>query len=298
MKKFTANERKILELFQPSTKVEFQGNVYTIETAGKPICEKGEPKTDIYLLLSNNQRNKQEIKISYKMNNADFVENKITANRAKQIFGEKWQETIKNSIEPIKGEFNKKKLVYKVKSGHTKKGSITLGWKFELVNKNNGKLSGKIGLNFQQVKDVYAGTNLLPNKKNAKVNDITIEDSGVANYLLMSSEVKTAQDVIDKMIPIDDYVKCHPKLYIACKALNYRSFEDKFDGNRPLAVGVQWEVSNNKLNPSLLFNNPLEITGNEMESQLKLCMEKLNIKTTDDINSNNMDLKFVEEGNN
>ena len=40
-----------------------------------------------------------------------------------------------------------------------------------------------------------------------------IENSGIANYILMDEDVHSAQDVIDKMIPITEYVKLHPNIY-------------------------------------------------------------------------------------
>lgn len=48
------------------------------------------------------------------------------------------------------------------------------------------------------------------------------------------------------MIPIKDYVKMHPDIYFACKALNYRTFAEKWDGNRPLSVQVNWSAEQNK----------------------------------------------------
>lgn len=81
----------------------------------------------------------------------------------------------------------------------TEKGSITLGWKFELLNKSGGDLSGKMLLTDEQVVDVYAGSNLSPDKKNASVCGQIIRDSGVANYILMDENVHSAQDVIDKI---------------------------------------------------------------------------------------------------
>ncbi|HDR1333843.1 TPA: hypothetical protein QB386_000580, partial [Pasteurella multocida] len=76
-------------------------------------------------------------------------------------------------------------------------------------------------------------------------------------------------------------------IYFACKALNFRTFENKYDGNRPLAVQVQWDINNNKLTPTLLFDNPLNWNGNSVYDRLKSCLNQLNIETTDDINEEN-----------
>ena len=58
-------------------------------------------------------------------------------------------------------------MIYKKKSGRTDKGAFTLGWKFELLNKSNGDFTDIITLSHEQVIDVYAGTNLPDDKKNA-----------------------------------------------------------------------------------------------------------------------------------
>ena len=177
--------------------------------------------------------------------------------------------------------------LYKNKFKRTEKGSITLGWKFELLNKNNGELSGKMMLTEQQVIDVYSGSNLSEDKRNAYIDGKMIENSGVANYILMEEDISSAQDIINKMIPIKEYVKMHPDIYFACKALNYRSFAEKWDGNRPLSVQVKWSEEQRKLVPELIYNRPLVVKGNEVAERLLHYMKKLNIKTTDDIDENN-----------
>ena len=184
-------------------------------------------------------------------------------------------------------KFEERMLIYKNKFKRTEKGAITLGWKFELLNKSSGDLSGKMKLTEEQVIDVYAGSNLAEDKRNAMVNGKVIKDSGVANYILMDEDINSAQDIIDKMIPIKDYVKMHPDIYFACKALNYRTFAEKWDGNRPLSVQVNWSAEQNKLIPELVFDHPLIVKGNEVANRLVRYMKMLNIKNTDDINEDN-----------
>lgn len=139
----------------------------------------------------------------------------------------------------------------------------------------------------EQVIDVYAGGNLADDKRNAMVAGKVIENSGVANHILMDEDVHSAQDVIDKMVPIKEYVMMHPDIYFACKALNYRTFAGKWDGDRPLSVQVNWYAKDNKLVPELVYNKPLIVKGNEMADRLLYCMKILNIKTTDDIDEYN-----------
>lgn len=281
---FSKDENSIRKLFPIGTVFSYDNTAYEVIEVGKPFSEKGEPKTDIYICAVSKNYKKREFKISFKKSNADFLENKISAERAQQLFGDNWSEIIKQSIDKLKPSFQSKKLIYKEKEGHTEKGSITLGWKFELVNKISGALSDEILLVEDQVIDVYAGTNLENEKKNAKVNEKMINDSGIANFILIGeTDFKNAQEVIDKLISVKDYVKQHPKVYFACKALNYRTLKNKWDGDRPLAVYVEWGISNKKLSHNLVFAKPLEKKGNEVAKKLKTVLETLNITTIDNI---------------
>lgn len=279
-------ERRILAFMTEGTEFVFQDKKYKVILSGKPTCHKGEPKTDIYI-LAESEHDKTEIKISYKKENADFIENKMSAERAEQLFGTDWEGIIEQSTTAIRDRFEERMLIYKNKYKRTEKGAITLGWKFELLNKNSGDLSGKMLLTEEQVIDVYAGSNLSEDKRNAMVCGQVIEDSGIANYILMDEDVHSAQDVIDKMIPIKEYVKQHPDIYFACKALNYRTFAEKWDGDRPLSVQVFWDAEENKLVPKLVYDKPLTVKGNEVAGRLLQYMKLLNIKTTDDIDDDN-----------
>ena len=279
-------ERGILAFMTEETEFVFQNKKYKVILSGKPTCHKGEPKTDIYI-LAESEYDKVEIKISYKKENADFIENKMSAERAKQLFGINWELIIEQSTTAIRDKFEERMLIYKNKFKRTEKGAITLGWKFELLNKNSGELSGKMLLTEEQVIEVYAGSNLSEDKRNAMVCGQVIENSGIANYILMDEDVHSAQDLIDKMIPITEYVKLHPNIYFACKALNYRTFAGKWDGDRPLSVQVFWNAEKNKLVPKLVYDKPLMIKGNEVAGRLLQYMKLLNIKTTDDIDDDN-----------
>lgn len=283
---FGAAERRIQIIMSEGAKFDFEGKQYTVVLSGKPTCFKGEPKTDIYILAKSDS-DEIEIKISYKKENADFLENKMSAERAEQLFGENWIEVIERSTNAIQDKFQERMLIYKNRFGRTEKGSITLGWKFELLNKSGGDLSGKMLLTYEQVLDVYSGSNLAEDKRNAMVCGEVIEESGVANYILMDDQVSTPQEVIDRMMSIEEYVKQHPDIYFACKALNYRTFAEKWDGNRPLSVQVEWSENNQKLVPEIVYDSPLVVRGDEVAKRLIYYMNKLNIKNTDDIDEDN-----------
>ncbi|MBO6108841.1 MAG: hypothetical protein J6P16_05495 [Eubacterium sp.] len=291
MTDFGVAERRILSYFKAGTMIMLKGKELIVKEVGKPTCPQGEPKTDIYVLTTDGT----EIKISYKKENADFLENKTNAVRAEQLFGSNWRGIIEHSTEGISDQFRKRMLIYKEKLQRTEKGAITLGWKFELLNKAGGDLSGKMDLTYQQVYDVYAGTNLSDDKRNASVNGRIIENSGVADYILVTDDVSSAQDIIDQMYTIDEYIRKHPDIYFVCKALNYRTFAKKYDGNRPLAVQVDWSVNNGKLSSELVFDKPLEMNGDVMAKRLLRCLEFLKIKTTDDIDGDNANMDNVNE---
>ena len=294
-KNFGDAERHIKELFKEGERVHYNDELCTIIKACKPTCPTGEPKTDVYVLLQG-ETNNYEVKISIKKSNADFLENKISSERAKLILGPNWKSIICNSTLNINDDFNERSLVYKVKSGRTNAGSITLGWKFELVNKLSGNLSGKMLLTPSQILDVYAGTNLPLDKKNSVIDGDVVINSGVANYILAGEldSFQSADNVISSIVSINDYIQSHGDIYFACKALNYRTFESKFDGNRPLSVYVDWNVINGKLTPTLIFDNPLDTKGNEVADKLLDCLNKLNVSSTNDLNDSNLSsLEFV-----
>lgn len=286
-------ERYINSLFIPETRIKVNSKDYVILYSGKPTCATGEPKTDIYVRLKSNDCSDKEydLKISVKKSNADFLENKMSEERAKALLGDSWKDIIMKSTLDIRTSFDNKNLIFKEKQGRTNKGSITLGWKFELLNKPSGDLSGKLLLSPEQVLDIYAGTNLPDDKKNANVNGRIIKNSGIANNILIVDDYnsfKCAQDVVNALISMKSYVSGKPDIYFACKALNYRTFERKYDGNRPLSVFVDWNIVNNRLTPNIVFNNPLVTKGNSVANKLRKSLSILGISTTDDITSNNV----------
>lgn len=287
--KFSEAERAILELFKENTQFKFEGNTYKVNFAGKPSSPHGEPKTDIYIEVQDTCTNEiREIKISYKKENADFVENKISKERAKQLFGDNWETKINEATYKLRSQFQAKKLIYKTKFSRTQAGSITLGWKFELTNKTGGKLSTQLDLTESEVMDVYSGTNLAANKKNASVNGKIIENSGIANYILITNNISSIENIIDQLEPIPSYVKRNPNLFCVYKALNYRSFDDRYDGNRPLAVSVDWTIEDSKLSHNLNFGSPLTIGGDIACDKLKYALNALRSINTKDLNENNV----------
>ena len=70
----------------------------------------GECKTDLYLQTVSEKKNTHEFKISIKLENYEFIENKITLERAKQIFGDDASNIIFNATQSIKNFFRGRKV--------------------------------------------------------------------------------------------------------------------------------------------------------------------------------------------
>lgn len=294
-KSFSAEEQAIRMLFQVGNSFVYDGQKYTVTACDKPTCGAGEPKTDVYVLTRDDRQGTREFKISFKKRNANFLENKTNPQRAEQLLGSGWADIISQATYRMQNAFLSRPLIYKEGTGKTGAGSITLGWKFELLNVDSGQLSGQIPLTRDQIMDVYAGTNLSPDKRNAYVNGRCVPDSGVANFIIFEDQpIRTLQDAANALIPIEKYVDTHPNVYFACKALNYRTFEGKHDGNRPLAVYVHWSVTDGKLDAALCFDRPLTTGGNEVCEKLRAALRTLGVRTTDDLNADNIaDVRIV-----
>ena len=280
MPDFSDTERRLIQLLEVGSKFHFEGVEYTVSAPScKPTVAKGECKTDVYVQTTSAQGEKV-VKISVKQKNADFLENKIKHERAVEIFGENADEIIMRATESIKEQFLKTPIVFFSKKGHTDAKSITLGWKFEFVNKDGGVLSASMGLSRQQIIDVYSGTTLPEDKKNAIVNGKVVENSGVADYILVIDQEEdiTIADFENSLQTIEHVVDTEqPTIYFACKALNYRAEKDKWDGDRPLSVYVDWQVKEGKLSAELKFDRPLTIKGNEVGNKLRHALSELHI---------------------
>lgn len=278
MANFGETERTIKKLFTEAKSFDYKGEKYTVLKCGKPAPSKGECKTDVYVLTQDANGNKKEFKISVKQADADFLENKISLDRAIEILGGEAQSIIERSITKIKKAFEEDYLVYFNSYKKTEALCLKMGWKFEFINKLGGEKSGMIELTDQQKIDIYAGTNLNSSKKNCTVNGEIIPNSGVANYIINVDTPNKALDYyLNKMQPIEDFAKGQ-KIYFACKALNYRSSKDKWDGDRPLAVYVNWTLDdNNKLKGELVFEKPLSVKGNVIGENVRKILSVLKI---------------------
>jgi hypothetical protein len=281
MSKHGNTERYIIELFNNNKQFNFEDRKYEILKIGKPRPSKGECKTDIYILAADIITNaKREIKISIKQSDADFLENKISLSRAKEIFGDDTDAVLKKSILSVKDSFLEDYLIYFNGYKRTKSKCIKIGWKFEFVNKHGGKRSGIIQLTEAQKIDIYSGSNLNIEKRNAKVIGDVINESGIANYILVVSKYEENLDYyLSELIPINKFAK-DKSIYFACKAINYICEGDKWDSNRPLSVYINWFMHNEKLKAEFVFDTPLEIRANVVGLKIKSMLKDLKINSS------------------
>lgn len=284
MANYIDSEQKVRDLFPKGSSFNFEGKSYTVAICDKPRPSKGECKTDVYIKGIAADNEEIEIKISVKQLNADFLENKITLERAYQILGNDAVDIIRKSTISIRDKFEEDSLIYFSPAGKTEGKTMKLGWKFELLNKQSGEKSDVLVLTDKQKIEIYSGNSLPEDKRNSKVDGVTIKNSGVANYILnLEDRDMTPDECLKKLEPIADFAK-KQNIYFACKALNYRYEKGKWDGPRPLAVYVDWFINEDrKLDARLVFDEPLMHNGNEVGEKLKDLIGELAIKSFDSL---------------
>ena len=273
-------ERHLVRLFTEAKVFTYEGVKYEILIIGKPRPSKGECKTDIYILCRDDFENNTEFKVSIKQSDADFLENKMTYDRAVEIFGDDADKILSESILKIKQSFEKEPLINFSKFKRTEANCIKIGWKFELLNKPGGDKSSELILNNEQKIDVYSGSNLNASKRNCNVNGKLIEDSGVANFIIeVDNIVEDLNYYINKLEDINSYA-VEQRIYFACKALNYRVEANKWDGDRPLSVYCNWSLNDdNKIEVQIIFDKPLQVKGNVIGNNIRNLLDKLNINS-------------------
>lgn len=150
MANFGETERTIKKLFTEINQFEYNGETYTVLKCGKPTTPKGECKTDVYVLAQDAKGIQHEFKISVKQDDADFLENKISLDRAIEILGGEAQNIIERTLTKIRGVFENDYLVYFNSYKRTEALCLKMGWKFEFINKLGGEKCGTIELTEQQ----------------------------------------------------------------------------------------------------------------------------------------------------
>lgn len=252
-------ERKIIEMFKNVGSVIWNNQERKILSVAKPIVTSGggECKTDVYIQLDN----QEEIKISIKKTNADFLENKITAERAESLFGKDYKEFFQKSMIPIQDKFIKKQKYFPEKTGRIEANSYTLGWRIDIIDKLSGELCVPLQIPKETLLHIISGDNLPDLKKHCSVNGTVVKNSGIANYFLQTDNPSSAQEVLDNLIHIEDY---NSNVYLTFRAVNFRKNSGRCE-SRHLGVYVTWENGE----PECHFDNPLGYTSTMIRNKYK-----------------------------
>lgn len=256
-------EDHILKICDNQQNINFNGSNYEISQSGRPTVKgSGECKTDVLIRLYKSAVNRHDyidIKISIKKSNAEFLANKLTPTDAENLLGEDWEKIVIDAISLIQHKFEDTKLYAKTKKNGSR---YTLGWRMEVANKPR-KLSAKLQLPEDEIINViYRGKSLSDEKKNAYVLGKEVKNSGIADFLLEGDkeDFKSIDDVLNSIQDLN--LLSTDNVYLIFTASNY--FPDKvrkIEGNRYLAVYVNWTISNNKLTPKIIFDEPLKKKG-------------------------------------
>ena len=260
---------------------ELNSSKYKIIQLSKPTVSGGggETKTDIYIKAKNRSNgNEEEIKISYKRQSFSFVENKIKSHRAEAIYGKEWSEIICEQINEIRDNFLAKPLIYFESTGHTERGSFTLGWRYEM--EYNGKRKLQVKVKQDIAAQVWKNKGAQARYRDGIVDGEKIPFSGMPNFCLTiePDDVKTADDVFRNLVSMDELIQTHGNITAAFLAQNYRSHKQKQEGNkRHLGVWINWKIVNGKLDCEYVFDKPLEMESRPRLENLKDCLKELGI---------------------
>ena len=260
---------------------ELNSSKYKIIQLSKPTVSGGggETKTDIYIKAKNRSNgNEEEIKISYKRQSFSFVENKIKSHRAEAIYGKEWSEIICEQINEIRDNFLVKPLIYFESTGHTERGSFTLGWRYEM--EHNGKRKLQVKVKQDIAAQVWKNKGAQARYRDGIVDGEKIPFSGMPNFCLTiePDDVKTADDVFRNLVSMDELIQTHGNITAAFLAQNYRSHKQKQEGNkRHLGVWINWKIVNGKLDCEYVFDKPLEMESRPRLENLKDCLKELGI---------------------
>lgn len=249
-------ENSVLNLFEKGSVVTFGGRDFEVKVADKPFAQKGgEPKTDVYIILEDRMSGeKEEIKISYKSENYQFLENKMDKNRFEAIFTPDEQSLI-HSLLPLNKKVNQKVEIDE-KDLLNEETKMTLGYRLDLMASDaSGYMP--IAVSEATMEEILSGAKLDDSKRNGTIHGEVVENSGAANFVLVGDKFNSAEEALAAMVPIKKYVKDSSKRIIglAPKAVNLIPHRAKdfggdkpkpWDGNRPLVISLEWTRRNGK----------------------------------------------------
>lgn len=289
-KNYRKLEDKVINLFKIGATFTWNGVQYQVLKSDKPQSQsKGEPKTDVFVEFKNIDTNETEqLKISCKLEGInEFQENKIKAERAEQIFGKDWADVITAASLSIKEKFESTQVYFPDGTRGTKETQFTNGWKVEIASKDR-ELSVPLPLNDDEIRNyIYKGTTLDAKKRDSKVNGVIVKDSGIAEYMLVSTieKLNSIDTVLQNIIHIDKYpIQQH---YIIFTGNNLRVLQEKWDGPRALGVQVKWvaDLDKGEMVSEFIYDHPLDpaYSAPEMSRKTLTELNKLGSKIFNDM---------------
>ena len=280
MASFSESEKKLRRIISNQS-FTWNGEKFTTGKAYKPEKKGsgGECKTDCFVIATRvSDKKEHQIKITYKKENASFIENKIRYGRAKTIFGDDWSETIKKQIIQIKKKLQNEPLFYLERDRKTKKGSIKLGWRYEMEVNGTRPLGTPIEQKI--AKYVWENKNGNQEYRDCPVNGEKIKNSGVPNFAFIKNAEKfnSIDDIFSNLTPIADVIK-NGSITSAFTAHNYNPIRDYQGGGtkRDLSVPIDWSIKNGEAVAKLIFDKPLEIDSNVQLEKLRVVLDELDI---------------------
>lgn len=262
-KDYQKAEGDLNSIFKQWDTLIWQGEEVKVVTCAKPKATGGgEGKTDCFLELRSEATGKHfEIKISLKKTNADFVENKISAVRALASFGSEWQEFFTPAITYFD---NQLKGVDPIRPD----GSLTLGYRLDIINKSSGRMCFAAEFSVAQLEEIYSGGQLEANKRDSIVNGVKVVNSGIVSHVLIADSFPSAQEVLDALYTVEEYVAAYPKLYFTARAVTLRE-GNKYESSRSLVVYYKGSLdSNGEIIYELVTENPLVYKSNDVAAQI------------------------------
>lgn len=279
--RLTDSEATILGLFPGEKVFGYHGHRYQVLVSGKPIPNprygkrdaKGEPKTDVYLLLRNlDTGHLRELKISHKKPTADFIENKLTYERMLQIFGngqavdDVLHDAIRNMRPKVLG-----RSVYVPESRYlVQGGSYCLGYRLDIVLRHLGELSMPANMPDDAKLELITGSRLVQAKRDALVHNREITGAGVANAVLsipVTPETGTTE-VLEGLQSAQAYASTLVPFF-KLSAVNYRSERSNCERFRLLLFRYEWEADTEGMLIAYLKDDmPLRHMSSEMAKRL------------------------------
>lgn len=215
--------------------LDYEGKNWKVDFFGKAHSTdgKGEPKTDIVIMLSNPVHGENLLKISMKQSNYEFIENKMLAHRILSI--------------PGLTEFLSEDYFASFSQEHTNRTKLMTGrkssrWNFNLGARldimtvpGNKNPKYRCTLNDKSIiREAYVGEFNTVGKRNIRIEhngkQIIIPNGGIPNLVSVVNG-KTGfspQDILDSAIPIDKYTDNIKSVHLALRNINWRFAEKDF----------------------------------------------------------------------